>query len=193
MPLWVFNKAVWFVLAAMLGAYSCPPTWRSKLRFAYILLTSDSYAQMCCKRYHIIFSTFPLKFKRKTCVWKEVIHKLIHKSHFGHVTSYELTHFKKMVRVWKTKSLLFCLGYDPLIVFRSQNHITFIFIKTVSHVLLGQMTYYTKMKGLDSGKITFIAKQPKINRILITRLICVARFQCHDIQNRSKIKIKTVQ
>ena len=29
-------------------------------------------------------------------------------SHFGHVTSYQLTHFKKMVQVSKTKSLLFC-------------------------------------------------------------------------------------
>ena len=34
-----------------------------------------------------------------------------------------------MVWVWKTKSLLFCLRYDPLIVFRRQNHIIFIFIK----------------------------------------------------------------
>ena len=29
---------------------------------------------MCCKRYHIIFSTFSLKFKCKICVQKEVIH-----------------------------------------------------------------------------------------------------------------------
>ena len=36
------------------------------------------------------------------------------------MTSYELTHFKKMVRVWKTKSLM---------VFWTQNHITFIFIE----------------------------------------------------------------
>ena len=36
--------------------------------------TFDSYAQMCCKRYHIIFSTFSLKFKCKICVQKEVIH-----------------------------------------------------------------------------------------------------------------------
>ena len=43
------------------------------------------------------------------------------------MTIYELIHFKKMVRVWKTKSPLFCLRYDPLIVFRRQNHITFIF------------------------------------------------------------------
>ena len=44
----------------------------------YFLLIScstfHSYAQMCCKRYHIIFSTFSLKFKCKICVQKEVIH-----------------------------------------------------------------------------------------------------------------------
>ena len=34
----------------------------------------QSYAQMCCKRYHIIFSTFSLKFKCKICVRREVIH-----------------------------------------------------------------------------------------------------------------------
>ena len=57
------------------------------------------------------------------------------------MTSQELTHFKTMVRVWRTKSLLFCLRYDPLIVFRRQNHITFIFMKTMSHDLLVQMVY----------------------------------------------------
>ena len=43
----------------------------------YFLLIScqtfDSYAQMCCKLYHIIFSTFSVKFKCKICVQKEVI------------------------------------------------------------------------------------------------------------------------
>ena len=96
---------------------------------------------MCCKRNHIIFSTFSLKFKCKICVQKEVSHNF-KKSHFGHVTSYELTHFKKMLRVWKTKSLSFCLRCDPLIVFGRQNHITFIFIKTMSHDLLVQMAYW---------------------------------------------------
>ena len=57
------------------------------------------------------------------------------------MTSYKLTHFKKMVQVQKTKSLLFCLRYDLLIVFWRQNHITLIFIKTVSHDLLVQMAY----------------------------------------------------
>ena len=46
-----------------------------------------------------------------------------------------------MVRVWRTKSLICCLRYDPLIIFRRQNHITFIFIKTMSHDLLVQMGY----------------------------------------------------
>ena len=44
----------------------------------YFLLIScstfHSYAQMCCKRYHIIFSIFSLKFKCKICVQKEAIH-----------------------------------------------------------------------------------------------------------------------
>ena len=44
----------------------------------YFLLIScstfHSYVQMCCKRYHIIFSTFSLKFKCKICVQREVIH-----------------------------------------------------------------------------------------------------------------------
>ena len=95
---------------------------------------------MCCKRYHIIFSTMSLKFKCKISLPKEVIRNF-KKSHFVHVTSYELTHFKKVVRVWKTKSLLFCLRYDPLIVFWRQNHITFIFIKMMSHDLFVQMAY----------------------------------------------------
>ena len=93
----------------------------------YFLLLSckmfDSYAQMYWKCFHVIFSTISLKFKCKISVLKEVIHSF--KNQFGHVTTCELTHFKKMVQVWKTKSQLFCLKYDPLMVFWSQNHITF--------------------------------------------------------------------
>ena len=84
MALWFFSKVVWFVLAVMTWrpcwrACFCPPTWRPKLLLAYILFKFHSYAQMCCKRYHIIFSTFPLKFKGKMCVQREVIHNF--KSH----------------------------------------------------------------------------------------------------------------
>ena len=46
-----------------------------------------------------------------------------------------------MVRVLKTKSLLFCLRDHPLRVFPRQNHVTFIFIKTMSHHLLVQVAY----------------------------------------------------
>ena len=70
---------------------------------------------------HYLFNN-SLKFKCKISAQKEVIHSFFKKkSHFGHVPSYGLTHFKKMARVWKTKSL-FCLRYDPLIVFWRQTH-----------------------------------------------------------------------
>ena len=57
---------------------------------------------MCCKHYHIIFSTFSLKFKCKICVQKEVIHN-----------------FKNHILVM----------WPNLIIFWKQNHITVIFIK----------------------------------------------------------------
>ena len=50
---------------------------KSKEFIAKLLIscsTFHSYAQMRCKRYHIIFSTFSLKFKCKICVQREVIH-----------------------------------------------------------------------------------------------------------------------
>ena len=52
------------------------------------------------------------------------------------------------VPVWKSQVTLFCSKYDPLIVFRRQNHITCIFIKTMSHDLLAQLAYFT---GTPSG------------------------------------------
>ena len=87
------------------------------------------------KRYDIIFSSLSLKFKCKICVQKEEIHNF--ENHI--LVTWPATNlliFKKMVWVWKTKSLLFCLRYDPLMIFQRQNHITFIFIKTMSHDLL---------------------------------------------------------
>ena len=54
-----------------------------------------------------------------------------------------------MVRVLKTKSLLFCLRYDPLIVFQRQNPITFISIKTMLHDLIVQMAYCLHCNGMQ--------------------------------------------
>ena len=55
---------------------------------------------------------------------------------------YELTRFKEIGAGLKNQITIILLRYDPLIVFRWQNHITFIFIKTMSHDLLVQMAYY---------------------------------------------------
>ena len=57
------------------------------------------------------------------------------------MTSKELTHFKKMVQVLKNLITIILLKMGPLIVFKKKNHITFIFIKTMSPVLLVQMAY----------------------------------------------------
>ena len=37
-----------------------------------------------------------------------------------------------MVRVWKTKSVLVCLRYDPQTVLRRQDHLTLSFIKMIT-------------------------------------------------------------
>ena len=60
MSLWFLTK--WYDLywPPCWRVYSCLPTWRPKLLFVYIS------AKVCCKRYHITFSTF--------CAKKEVIH-----------------------------------------------------------------------------------------------------------------------
>ena len=78
-----------------------------------------------------------------TCVQKGIIHDFKNHILVTWPATKEITHFKKMVQVWNTKSLLFCLRYDQLIVFPRQNHITFIFIKVMSHDLLEHyMAYY---------------------------------------------------
>ena len=149
---------------------------------------------MCCKRYHFIFSTFSSNFKCKNlcsdnhildtwlaCVQpplpskKSIFLREGAAVHRLHVTSYELTHFKKMMRVWKTKSLLICLRYDPLIVFRRQNHVTFIFIKTMSHDLLVQLAY---LQNFRLNRYHFRSDQ-KLNNSRISRNF-PRKFPCHS-------------
>ena len=64
MALWFFNKVAWFVLAAMLEGILLLSNMATTEK------TFDSEAQMCCKRYHFVFSTFSLKFKYKICFQK---------------------------------------------------------------------------------------------------------------------------
>ena len=87
---------------------------------------------------NIITSSFQ-HFKSKICVQREVIHNF--KNHILVTLPFTNLLILKNGSGLKTKSLLFCLRYDPLFVFRRQNHITFIFIKTISHDLLVQMAY----------------------------------------------------
>ena len=76
-----------------------PSNMAAKTTFCLYLVECLIVMLRCAeKSYHIIFSTISLKFTCKISVQKEVIHSF-NKSYFGHVTSYELTHLKKMVRV----------------------------------------------------------------------------------------------
>ena len=60
----------------------------------------------------------------------------------------------------KTQITLFCLRYDPLIVFRRQNHITFIFIKTMSHDLLVQMAYSFRYRNCTEITVLKCEQKP---------------------------------
>ena len=98
-----FQQSSMFCIGRHVGGYTLALQHGGQNYFLLVSCqTFDSYAQIYWNRYHIIISTISLKFKCKISVQKEVIHSF-KKLHFGHVTSYELTNFQKMVRVWKTK------------------------------------------------------------------------------------------
>ena len=101
--------------------------------------TLDSYVQMCCKHYHIIFSTFPLKFKCKICVQKEVIRNL--QNHIWSPDQLRAYSFKENVAGLKNQITFMLFRICPTNRFSKakQNHVTFIFIKTMSHDALVQM------------------------------------------------------
>ena len=129
MVLWFFNKVVWFVLAAMLEGILLPSNMAAKTTFCLYLVQHLIVTLRCAVNVTgIMFSTFSLKFKYKISVQEEVIHNF-KKSHFGHVTSYELTHLKKMVRMWKTKSVLFLFKMWPTYRFSKSKSYNFHFHK----------------------------------------------------------------
>ena len=90
-----------------------------------------------------------------------------------------------MVRVWKTKWLLFCLRYDPLMVFRRKNHITFIFIKTMSHDLLVQMAYWISIQEpflTPEPFLLFDSATRGIYKFQLSRRWCESeKMSCHAI------------
>ena len=142
MALWFFNKVVWFVLAAMLEGILLPSNMAAKTTFCLYLVKRLIVKHRCAV--HVTKSVcrhFPWSLVQNLCS-KRGNSFIILKITFWSCDQLELTRFKKTVRVWKTKSLLFFLRYDPLIAFRRQNHITFISIKMMSHDLLVQMAYF---------------------------------------------------
>ena len=103
----IFQQRIMICIARHVGGHALALQHAGQNYFLLISCsTFHSYAQMCCKRYHIIFSTISLKFKCKICVQREVIHNF--KNHI--LVSWPFTNLfilKKMVRVWQTKSHYF--------------------------------------------------------------------------------------
>ena len=88
-----------FVFAAMLEDILLPSNMTAKTTLCLDLVKRLIVKLGCAVKVpSLTFSAFSLKFMCKICVQKGVIHNVL-KSHSGHVTSYELTHFKKMVQV----------------------------------------------------------------------------------------------
>ena len=148
MALWFFNKVVWFVLAAMLEGILVA----AKTTFCLYLVKRLIVTLRCAVNITTsFFSTFSLKFKCKICVQKKVIHNF--KNHI--LVTWPATN---LLILRKCKSLLFCVRYDPLIVFRRQNHITLIFIKMMSHDLLVQMTSSINITAMEMATRLFLNK-----------------------------------
>ena len=61
-----------------IGGYTLAVQYGGQYFLLVTCLIFASYAQMCCKRNYIIFSTFSLTFKCKICVQKEVIDNFKH-------------------------------------------------------------------------------------------------------------------
>ena len=124
MALWFFNKVVWFVLAAMLEGILLPSNMAAKTTFCLDLVKRLIVTLRCAVN-----------------VQKEVIHNF--KNHI--LVTWPATNLL-ILRKWcgfeKPNHYFLRLRYDPRIIFRRQNYITFIFIKTMSHDLLGQMAYF---------------------------------------------------
>ena len=93
-----------------------------------------------------------------------------------------------MVRVWKTRSLLFCLRYDPLIDFRRQNHVTFIFINSMSHDLLVQMAY-NQSKAMRNS-IHLMNQSNRSISICLLFLFCLCVFISRSYENHSIVGLK---
>ena len=134
MALWFFNKVVWFVLAAVLEGILLPSNMAAKTTFCLYLVKRLIVTLRCAVNVTTSsFQHFPWSLRaRFVSVQKEIIHNF-KKSHFGHLTIYELTHFKKIVGVWKPNHYYFAKIW-PTNGFSKANSYNFHFHKKRCHV-----------------------------------------------------------
>ena len=98
---------------------------------------------MCCKRYHIIFSTFSLKFKCKIWVQKEVIHNFI-----NHIlVTWPSTNLLILRKIngtgLKNQITIILFKILPTIRFsKAKSHNLHFHEKTMSHDILVRISYY---------------------------------------------------
>ena len=69
----IFQHSSMICIDCHVGGHTLPSNMAAKTTFC-LYLVKCLIVQMCYKRYHIIFSTFSVKFKCKICVQKAVIH-----------------------------------------------------------------------------------------------------------------------
>ena len=96
----IFKQSSMICIGRHIGGHTLALQHGCQTTFCLYCQMFNSYAQMCCKRYHIIFSTFSLKFKCKICVQKEVIHNF--KSHLVTWPATNLLILRKWCRFEKT-------------------------------------------------------------------------------------------
>ena len=65
----IFQQSSMICIGRHVGGHALAPQHGGQNYFLFISCwMSDSYVQMCYKRYHVIFLTFSLRFKCKICV-----------------------------------------------------------------------------------------------------------------------------
>ena len=137
MALWFFNNVVWFVLAAVLEGILLPSNMAAKTTFCLYLVKRVTVTLRCAVNVTTSFFQHSLKFNWEICVQKEVIHNF--KNHI--LVNWKATNLL-IVRKWcgfeKPNYYYFVQDVTHSSLFRRQNHISFIFIKTMSHDCLVQ-------------------------------------------------------
>ena len=93
---YLWHKVVWFVLAAMLEGILLPSNMAAKTTVSLYLVKHVIVMLRCAVNVGTYFQYFP---------WSLSAHFVFRKRYFiiSKITFWSCNHFKKMVRLWKTK------------------------------------------------------------------------------------------